>query len=259
MSLLHRPLIWIASVLSIIGFAVGVMRWNDAATREAPTLRLGTSVAETKRMSGRPDQCATAPTMAMAVVALDAGGVGRAGQIAGRHVKPLLIGRDRAQPAAGSTPLVAINAPSDLPGAQQVANDVTAKGGVGRAGVVLPQSSDPALRSCDYDLADSPGAATLAVVAGGAMVDAGFVDSDALSAPWHTWNVTDDPLDPAIAIVTLGVRGKPDVQPAIKAIGGPPIQAFTTVWISALVNRHSKTVLAVGYAPWTDLSNVVAR
>lgn len=232
--------------LLLVAAVGGTVGRRGGGNETTPATVLMTAASEMKGSTTKMDECSMEPTMALAVIALESGNGSPSGQISGRDTKPLLAGLDGSQPAPGSGALVVITAPSDVIAAGQVANEVRTSGAVGKAGVVLTHSNDPALRSCDYDLADSPTAAALATVAGKAMVAGGFVKPEALSAAGRTWSVTDDPLDSSLVIVTLGVDGKPDVRPAL----GAPTRIFTRQGISALVNRQDGSVVAVGYSPW---------
>jgi len=223
----------------------GVVRWHTNDSHPAAAATVDNSAASKSLLYPNLDACAMQPTMAMGVIAQMAGGASLS--LPGYQVGPLLTSQPGGtQPSPGTAALVMVSASSDLGHAQSAFAAAKASSTVAGAGIVYLHSTDPALRSCHYDLADKPAAAELAATAGSAMVAMGLVTKDALSAPSSTWAVTDDPLDPAVKIVTLGVQGKPDVRPAL----GAPSNIFQTQFINAFVNRTTGDVIAAGYAAW---------
>lgn len=228
----------------IIVLALGAAAWWSSRSPSPAKPAADDSVAA-KSLAPNLDACSMQPTMAMGVIARAAGSTPVS--IPGYRVMPLLTSQpDGTQPVPGTAGLVLVSAAGDLGPAQLAFATAKASSAVAGAGIVYLHSADPALRSCHYDLADKPAAAALAATAGNAMVAMGLVSKDALSGSSSTWAVTNDPLDAAVEIVTLGVPGKPDVRPAL----GAPSNIFQTQFISAFVNRTTGEVVAAGYAAW---------
>ena len=221
----------------------GVVRWRTNDSTSAATASVDDS-ASRKSLSPNLDTCPMQPTMAMGVIARVAEGASVA--LPGYQTKPLLTSQPNGtQAAPGSQSLVMVSPSGDLGIAQSALAAAKASSTVAGAGIVYLHSTDPALHSCFYDLADKPAAAALAATAAREVVEEGLVTKDALAAVGMSL-VTDDPLDANVVIVTFGVPGKPDVRPAL----GAPSNIFQTQFINAFVNRTTGDVIAAGYAAW---------
>ncbi|MGH7743559.1 MAG: hypothetical protein ACREQ5_01885 [Candidatus Dormibacteria bacterium] len=109
---------------------------------------------------------------------------------------------------------------------------------VSAATVLLPQSSNPNLHSCSYDLGDRSEAVSLVGIAQRAASAAGLLNS-----PLHQELVSDNPLTPGGIIVTLYADG------GVTGTGpfGLPLHATRT---TAALMKLDGTVVAVGMAPW---------
>jgi len=179
------------------------------------------------------------------------------GQLASQGVigDPLFVaGRaqiDRAGQGASSSDAntlvvlhsTASRAPSPL-------NSVRGNATLQSVGVVHLQSDDPALRSCDRRVADSPQAQALVKRAAASMVNAGLVTQQQLDNASTTYYVSDDPMSPGNEFVTAVLAQGTPMEKGERSTGTalPASQLLTPVVAS--VNRVTGSVTDVGYANW---------
>jgi len=113
-------------------------------------------------------------------------------------------------------------------------------------GALQAQSNDPAYRSCDYRLSDSPDAQALVQPAAQAMIAQGYLTQAQLNDPGTILLLGDDPTQPTHKFVTV-VLSRP-VDTSNPAINPPASQSLTPVVAS--VDAATKSVLTVGYSNW---------
>jgi hypothetical protein len=113
--------------------------------------------------------------------------------------------------------------------------------GVRASGIVYAQSSDPALRSCDYKLIDQPQDQPLVAAAKAGFVKTGLATTDELDGEGTMYLVSDDPLDAAQVIVTIDVPTNPTATNGTTSYGTEHLVAFVT--------QTSDTVSQTGIVP----------
>ena len=121
-----------------------------------------------------------------------------------------------------------------------------APSGAAAYGLVYPQASEPSLRSCDYQLADSTADAAYVSGAEAVLLSNGLVTQKQLETD-PIFFVSDDPLDPSLYIVTVKVLGASMVAPPNTP---PGVTILSTLSYAALVLRSSSVAVAFGRAPW---------
>jgi hypothetical protein len=149
----------------------------------------------------------------------------------------------RAGGAAAPSSPVALIGPRTAAGAPVSARTLASMPGVQAASAVFPQSSDPALQSCDNQLSDRPADRALVVAARKAIADAGLIAASRIEAQDTTYLVSDDPLDAGQEIVTIYARG-----PLVPVAGGAA-QAYQQLPYVAFVARSDDRAAWVGPAP----------
>ncbi len=126
-------------------------------------------------------------------------------------------------------------------------------------GYLYAQSSDPNLRSCNYQLTDSPGAQALLRPAVAALLAQGLVTQAQLDAGSTTYMIGEDPLESGHELITV-LLAKPayvgDVSvlspdPAHPSPSDPvPSVSQTLTPVVASVDRATGQVESVGYGNW---------
>jgi hypothetical protein len=112
------------------------------------------------------------------------------------------------------------------------------------AGILLAQTMDKELRSCDYRLADNPQAKRIADLVTNAMIADGLLSPYQVNAPGTTFLLTDDPTDPGKIIFTVLLatpleRPSPDMT----------ISELLTPY-AAVLDKASSTIETMGKAQW---------
>ena len=117
---------------------------------------------------------------------------------------------------------------------------------------LLPASSDPALHSCDMQLADSSGAAGILARAKPYVVSSGLASEAWLQLPTTWYMLTDDPTQAGTLLLFIVHENGGMSEAQINALGGgtPPPPDRTTLVVS--VSRASGQPTGVGKVafPW---------
>ena len=105
---------------------------------------------------------------------------------------------------------------------------------------------DPSLTSCNLRLEDSPAASDIARKATAFMVERGLLTLDQIDGPGTTFQMAEDPTNPAHLFFTVVLA---------KSTGGEPATALSEQLFpyAATIDRGSGTVLSAGRAHWYDL------
>jgi hypothetical protein len=149
-----------------------------------------------------------------------------------------------AEPAVG---MVVVRSGA-LPGSAVDVVALQANPAVQSVGALTSRSSNPLYRSCDNQLADSPGAQALLRVAEPALLGAGIVTQEQLDAPSTIFYVSDDPFDSAHEYVTVVLASA--ISSADLAAGkNPPVSSVLTP-VVASVDVRTNHVSSVGFANW---------
>lgn len=112
------------------------------------------------------------------------------------------------------------------------------------SGVVLAQSSDKSLLSCDYHLSDSAAAQPFLVAAKAAAMSQGFASATQLDSDATIYFVSEDPTTAGRLLVTVDTIGPIVPGPA----GTPTLHALKTFF--ALLSRTPASVVGTGQGTW---------
>ncbi|MGH7776556.1 MAG: hypothetical protein ACREPI_05185 [Candidatus Dormibacterales bacterium] len=141
---------------------------------------------------------------------------------------------------AGVSDLVVVHSPAGFP----APSAISANPAVAAAGIVRAQSEDPALRSCNYKLADSPGGQALLNAAVSRMAGLGLLTSQEVASPSTIALVSDDPLDSTRVFVTVLLE-KP-----VNIVSPPVAMSSSVAPFTALVDKTTGVVISAGPTNW---------
>jgi|SRR5579884_526546 len=146
--------------------------------------------------------------------------------------------------APGVNPTILTSA-TKSDGVTPVSEDaLSALPGVERSGMAFAQSEDPALRSCDYKLADRPADQPLIQAAKAALGSNGLATAEQMNSDGAVYLVSDDPLDANDEIVTIDVPTTSTELPN----GG---HSFASEHLVAVVDKSTDAVSEIGQVPAT--------